>query len=163
MATHISPAPVFGIRYAETKDMDISQIAKLVRKDLRGEFGTPKNTGWKFSVRIERYSGGQSLDVTITACPVEFLNPTRIEAARRGDNCCQFDRHTDAGKLALGRAKAIVGQYNYDRSDSMTDYFDRRFYGSVRFGYDMEDAARETVAAGLDAARAIGRAFGQDI
>ncbi len=96
-----------GAKYETTKDLDIAEIAKLVRKDLKEAY--PR---YKFSVRIDRYSMGQSLDVVVS-------NTDLV-------------RHSDAADKLQHEVKEIVNAYNFDDSDSMTDYFHVAFYSGVR-------------------------------
>jgi hypothetical protein len=93
-----------GTKYEQTKDLDIAQIAKLVRQDIAAEVKAGLLPKVKYSVRISRYSMGQSLDVTIG----------------------------QADRSPIQRIEAIVFAYNYDGSDSQTDYFDNRFYTHIR-------------------------------
>lgn len=90
-----------GSKYEETKDLDIAEVAKLVRKDLAA-----LKLPVKPSVRISRYSGGQSLDVSV-----------------------KMERNPEVAK----KIRAILDSYNFDESDSQSDYFCVRFYGHVTF------------------------------
>ena len=93
---------IHGPKYELTKDLDVAEIAKLLRKDIKGRFPSIKS-----SVRIDRYSMGQSINVYLS----EF------------------------GKLEPHVVKSVVQDlmncYNFDDSDPMTDYFRVRFYGFV--------------------------------
>jgi len=99
-----------GSKYAETKDMDIAEIAKLVRKEIKEFYSEMK--GVKISVRIERYSMGQSMAIRISNTG--------------------FARRTTMNDQMRDELKKIVDQYNYDDIDSMTDYYNVRFHGDVR-------------------------------
>lgn len=92
-----------GSKYEETENLDIKEIAKLVRKDIKSAFPT-----FKFSVTIERYAMGQALHVV--------AKDTGI------------DRHTEEGKAFVQALRQITDQYNYDDSDTMQDYHHVRFY-----------------------------------
>lgn len=96
-----------GTKYQETKDLDITEIAKLVRADFKEAY-----PDYKFSVRIQRFSMGQSINI-------EVFN-TGIE-----------NRWEDEGRELQNKLKKIVDAYNYDDSDVMTDYFSTRFYSHV--------------------------------
>jgi hypothetical protein len=96
-----------GTKYEATKDLDIAEVAKLVRKDLKEAY--PR---YKFSVRIDRFSMGQSLDVVVSNSGLS--------------------RHSDAANGLERKVKEIVDAYNFDDSDSMTDYFHVAFYSGVR-------------------------------
>lgn len=97
---------IVGSKYEQVKDMDIKDIAKLVRKDLNEYF---KGQNYKISVRIERFSMGQAINV--------FLSNTGIE------NNIEAKRDT---KDAVQR---ILDQYDYDKSS--TDYSEVNFYHNV--------------------------------
>ena len=140
---------VRGAKHDATRSLDIAQIAALVRKDIadtqkRGDL--PK--AMKASVRIQRYSGGQSLDVRVTALPADFpmFSPTFLEHARAGGNRNDFtgywaDVQSDEVKDLISKLQAIRGAYNRDNSDSMTDYFDYRFGGNAEIDWRFRDTA----------------------
>ena len=48
------------------------------------------------------------------------------------------------------KLKAIANAFNYDKSDSMTDYYNTRFALHVRHDYDDEERDRATVREGLN-------------
>lgn len=120
-----------GNKHEATKTLDIKEIAALIRTDLvqaRMDGELPKGT--KFSVRIQRYSGGQSVNVTATV-------PARVRCT---DEETERGRAVHLPKPWLTRVavtceakiEAIIQAYNYDRSDLMCDHFDTRFYAHVR-------------------------------
>lgn len=94
-----------GSKFESVKGMDVKDIAKLIRAEL-------KELPYKTSVKIERYSMGRSInvDVYLPAYPThEEQDPIR-KAIR-----------------------AVTDQYNFDNSDPMTDYFSVNFYSNVSF------------------------------
>ncbi len=121
-----------GNNYELTRNMDIKELSKLVKKELSIEF--PE---WKFSVKIERFAGGQSMNVYIVDMP---YNPFSEEA----DAAYKADKHPDLHtnqRVELYNPKyladskkinKIIKQYNYDDSDSQTDYFDVRYYSHLK-------------------------------
>jgi len=109
----------YGDRYEATKDLRLKEIAKLVRKDLKAEFGPE----WKFSVRTRSYAGGQSLDVDVKTAPT----PLRSKWGEENGF------YTETGAKANEVIRSILDAYNYDGSDIMIDYFDVRFYSHVSF------------------------------
>ena len=111
-----------GIKHEARRD--ITDVAKLVRKDLKAKFGK----SWKFSVRVSRYSMGQSLNVDIKQAPCCLFR----KAERKG--CCQY---TDAAELALKTAQEILDSYNRQDIDVMTDYFNVDFFGHVQIGHEL--------------------------
>lgn len=98
-----------GAKYEEVENMDIKDIAKLVRKDIKEAF---PNTNYKFSVRIERFSMGRSLKV--------YVNNTGL-----------MPRSVQASTIE-SKIQEIVDQYNFDDSDWLSDYSHVNFYSSVR-------------------------------
>lgn len=93
-----------GSKYRDTYGMDIKEIAKLVRKDLKEAF-----PNYIFKVQIERYSMGQSLHIQV--------NGTGIK-----------ERFSEEARKLEEEIRALANEYNYDDSDIMTDYFNVRFY-----------------------------------
>lgn len=92
--------------------MNVRDIAKLIRKDLRAAM-----PAIKWSVRIERYSMGQSINVEGHTDVPLYVTGHELNAN---------------GKVLQDKAEAIVNAYNFDDSDSMNDYFNVNFYGGVR-------------------------------
>lgn len=135
------------------KYVDIKEIAKMVRKQLKKEF--PQ---CKFSVRIERYSGGQSMTVSLMEAP--------FAATTNGEDYLQLNHYklrsenyddrfndgvvTEKAWSAMRRAVELMNEHNWDNSDAMIDYFDVNFYMSVHIGkWDkpFQQTAQEEVAA----------------
>lgn len=140
---------VRGAKHEATKSLDITEIAKRMRADIKA-LNLAK--GFKFAVRTQRYSGGQSIDISITAVPEDF----RTMSEKAATWCKQFpnaehrmplsatDQHSEAYNELMGKLNRIHAAYNRDNSDSMVDYFDRRYYGSVgldwRISHDLRKA-----------------------
>ncbi len=144
-----------GSRLEMTKGMSRAEIAKLFRGDIkaataRGDL--PK--GLKVSVRTQEYSGGGSINVRVTAVPAGFgvLNLPRVYA----DFCTPHvysDRPMYSAQAAalLKKLDAMLQAYNFDDSDTMTDYFHVRFYGHAEFDSDVTSAERAALKAAFDA------------
>jgi hypothetical protein len=118
------------------RDADIKDIARSLRKQYRAEF-----PGFKFSVRISRFSGGQSIDVDIKSLPddVDLWNPDYakhlyIWGFHRGP--IPPSRYSEIVQAVRESAEAMLQSHNRDNSDSMSDYFDVKFYGHV--GVDVD-------------------------
>jgi hypothetical protein len=118
------------------KGQDLKDVAKKVRADLKAAFGK----GWKFGVRISRYSMGQSLSVDVKEAPVQF-----VELIDQADEYGRDWQALDTWKETEDKIAGIVEAYNRDDSDSMTDYFDVDFYKHV--------SVREAADAQLEALR----------
>lgn len=116
-----------GTKYEQTKQLDIAEVAKLVRADLKEAADKfPENT--KFSVTISRYSMGQSLDVRIQL-PAGTSVLDRERCFRDFANL-PVDGHiwmSDSVDAWVKAVEEIVNAYNYDDSDSQSDSFHYRF------------------------------------
>lgn len=118
----------YGNNYTETKDLDIAEIAKLVRKDIRAAIKKGDLPKIKVSVKISRYSGGQSLDVTVKEAPYEVMRGPTEEELSFGEDWKRLTKETLKVEAIL---EAIVKAYNFDGNDLQTDYFHVRFYSHV--------------------------------
>jgi hypothetical protein len=117
-------AHTIGSRYEETKDLDIAELAKIVRKDIAAAKETgdlPKNA--KYSVRIERYSMSQAINVSVT------INRS---ARKQYDplNPRSYGRNPEASAIVT-TIRGFLDSLNYDNSDPMTDYYCERFHTNV--------------------------------
>lgn len=157
-------ARVYGAKY--NRDLDIAEIAKALRADIKAGIANgelPK--GLETSVRIRRYSGGQSLDVTVTACPAfRCVNPewalATFEPTHPNFRSHEHRaRYTAEAESLLTRLNTMREAYNHDGSDLMADHFDVNFYGNVTLRRDdseVEEICQEWQAdAGSRAARAL--------
>jgi hypothetical protein len=130
-----------GSKYQATRDLDIAEIAKLVRKDIKAAQALgllPAEA--TFAVRIDRFSGGQSLDVTLTGMPDTW---TYVSPGLEPDYANYVPAHggyTDEAEAAIKTLRSIVFTYNYDGSDIQSDYFNVRFYGHVKIQDEREQA-----------------------
>jgi hypothetical protein len=130
--------------------LNIKEIAKRLRKEIKNMQKLGIYTGMKVSVRIERYSGGQSLNVTITKWDGQLHNPNWIAADQ--DDRHEYHRHTPKVLKALEVLKQLANQWNYDNSDSMVDYFDVNYYTHVKVDWELDRDDRIAEEAKLMAA-----------
>jgi len=132
--------------YGEKHDngMDIKDIAKAVRQDIKDAQKAKTLPQMKISVTIERYSGGQSLNLNIKEFPIQFINIYRMKLQTENSNVFvgnlpdehpAYELYTPLAKKALETLKSMVGSYNYDGSETMTDYFDVNFYSHIGFDW----------------------------
>lgn len=130
----------------ENKYMDLKDIAKEIRKNLKTEF--PKCT---FSVRIERYSMGQSLTMSLMKTPFEVFTEDRDTAGNiQNKEYAQLNQYQFSGEFnegisngtyltreawdVLKKASEIGNARNWDNSDPQTDYFDVNYYFNIHIG-----------------------------
>ena len=125
--------------------LDVKDIAKLVRKALKVEL-----PGFKFSVTIDRYSGGASIRVGLVDVPAYFVMAEYSEKAAAMYGESRAIVYSKALSEVLKKAEEIADRWNYDDSNSMVDYFSVNYYAfsSVKFGspaYEKEKADRRRV------------------
>jgi hypothetical protein len=129
------------------RNLDIKDIAKALRADVKKLQKMGLFAGMKVSVRIERYSMGQSLNVTITKWDGQLHNPEWI--AEDPNYRYEINRWAAPVSRAVKALEVLANQWNYDNSDAMTDYYDVNYYTSVSVCYELARAdrkAQETAA-----------------
>ena len=133
-----------GSKYHATEGMDVAELAKLVRADIRTAIknGELPRTARDYSVTIQRYSGGRSLNVTM-----KDADHLRVWTWTGYGWVYGL---TDEGKRIESVLTEIVQSYNYDDSDIMTDYFHVRFYSHVKIDYDYSKVPPEPVGTPYD-------------
>lgn len=130
-----------GKKYKATKNYSIKELAKLIKEELKIEFEGEA----EFSVTTGGGTTTSSIDVEIVDLQFNPYTADFLKALNDGQTIAAFneykrdgwnrspDRFNEQFYKLSEKAEKIMNQYNYDDSDSMTDYFDRRYYGGVRF------------------------------
>ena len=134
---------------------DINQIAKQTREALKAEFPT-----CKFSVTVQKYSGGRSMTIALMSGDFEALKDEGEAQLNRfqllsntfeqrtkqqivnnewveipeGYAICNGALLTHKAYNVMKRAAEIGNAENWDNSDIMTDYFDVNYYLDVQIG-----------------------------
>lgn len=138
--------------------LDTTQIAKRIREDIAEAAKRRALPRAKYSVRTAKYSMGSSITVTASKLPFRVLNPDAFKV-EPGASWITFDRANYRSRFTREaadverRLEAIVDAYHWDRSDSMTDYYNERFAKHVELVEDAEEWKR-IEAAKVAAARA---------
>jgi hypothetical protein len=172
-ASRYSPAycdpenEVKGSKYDATERLYGADLAKRIRQDIKEAQKAGRIAkGFKISVRTDTYAGGYSIDVRVTAVPEGFNYYTPERASWEK----QFGRNTRRDMPSVGERygrdaclslewvalrdalQSIHGAYNRDNSDSMVDYFDRRYYGDVSIDWQVlnEITARQVAESAGD-------------
>lgn len=138
-----------GSKYKETSNLSTTDIAKLVRSEINAKY--PKKKWYKVSVRSEYFAWGSAIEVSINATPFNGLTPEYQLALESQDwetfnkrertrAYWQQTRYTAEMCLFMDTLKNIQNQYNFDDSDSQTDYFHVNYYGGVQVSYDYRKA-----------------------
>lgn len=163
-----------GVKYAATEKLDVKDIAKLVRQDIASAVRAGALPDWKYSVRIERYSGGQSIRAYIVDTKgYPIMNPVKAYLRQVVPNFdALMDRDAEDKGMALGfsieqirpayssmvslalkKLQGFLDTYNRDCSDSMVDYFQVKFYGFAVVDWDAKKLIPdEAMAAAAQAA-----------
>jgi hypothetical protein len=117
-----------GTKYEATKELDIKEIAKLIRADIKAMIKTGELPAGKYAVTISRYSMGQSLTIRVTDLPF----PVRVEGYTINTP------HTRAKPWFTPEAvcleedlDAILQAYNQKETDWQSDYCNTHFFGHV--------------------------------
>lgn len=134
----------YGTHYDRDRDLDITDIAKIVRKRIRQ---SSELAGIKCSVRISRYSMGQSLSVRIKEAPFLVVNPARIkaDAENRMLEAHELPRHSSHVCDARRAIESIIADYNFGCSEPQTDYYHVNFHSNVDVDMSLERTHREWV------------------
>jgi hypothetical protein len=139
---------------------DVREIARLVRADIAAAIacGTLP-AGFETSVRISRFSMGQSLTVTVTRVPASFvvLSVARVRHELEHPYAPLPEhaafRHSEEARRVVAVLERIVAAYNRDRSDTQSDSFNVTFYGHVDFATAVEQASRAEIEAAIRGSR----------
>lgn len=119
-----------GSLYDSTKT--ITQVAKDVRSDIKkSQLSGYLPPDLTFSVTTHKFAGGASMRVSVRGLEDEQIYDRR-EEPDTGFSRNVYSPEADELRRRVG---GIIAARNYDRSDSMTDYFEVGFYSSV----DLED------------------------
>lgn len=121
----------------------MNEIAKAIRKEVADALPA----GFKVSVRQNNSTGSSAIRAEITAIPEgqQLLSTEYLSHLSENGESAAFSsqRYSPEVAKALEDIKRIADQYNYDNSDSMTDYFDVNFYFNVSVDYDLIAARKE--------------------
>lgn len=112
-----------GSKFVASQNMDIKEIAVLLRREIFEAVKSNNLPTGKYSVTIDRYAGGQSINIRIKE--FEFAVYEKSSQSNR--------TYTKVANLTLSALNKMLNAYNYDNSDPQRDYFDVRFYGHAQF------------------------------
>ena len=154
---NVASAPDYGSKYdSELRDgKDIAKVLRKTFKDAAKSGDIPKEV--KLSIR----SSYNSIDIDIKALPDsipvfsdEFIQWEVEKEDRWGSLPGNISRHSTEMQALTRFIKDHANAYNYDRSDTMTDYFDTNFYLSVRVDHDLESRVKKDAIAAYSAGKA---------
>lgn len=111
---------------------DVKETAKLIRADIKKAIKAGALPAIKTSVKIDRFSMGQAINVIVTESPVELMNLEGMEKLKASNYRLSLldvgGRHTEAGSKVLEVLQAIGAQYNVSRHHAQSDYYETDFY-----------------------------------
>lgn len=112
------------------RDLTLSDIAKLVRAQLKAQYPT-----CKFSVTTQHYSGGQSMDIKLMSAPFSVFKIESVRSHNPNEYYLQKDTViNEKGFEVLSFIKKTVDSYNFNDSDAQIDYFNVNFYSHIGIG-----------------------------
>jgi hypothetical protein len=141
-----------GSKYKKGVYVSIADLSKAVRADIKQAVKDKHLPQGKYSVTSKSYSGGRSQDIEIKAIAIQVVNIEFLSFKRDHPNDIhprEIGRYTAAASKALVILQAIQNQYNYNNSDSQSDYFDVNFYGHVKVAWELEQAEDHAFRAGV--------------
>ena len=103
---------IIGNKYEQVKNLDIKEIAKLIREDLK------QFKDCKLKVSISRYANGQSLWVRLKKCN----DPNKLKKEQN-----YMSISTDFYK----QIEDVINQYNFDKSHLQSDYYHVNFSSHI--------------------------------
>jgi hypothetical protein len=125
-----------GSKYDSTTYKTAAEIAKLIRADIRSAItkGDLPGAARNYSVRIENYSGGRSINVLAKGLPGAWReqDPSIDVISSYDDGRPLRPVLTNEGARIERLLQSFHDAYNYDHGDPMTDYFNVNYYGHAR-------------------------------
>ncbi|NUB25746.1 hypothetical protein [Azospirillum brasilense] len=130
------------------RDADRNKLIRAAFKEAEKAGTIPQSV--KVSVRSP-HAG--SVTVEIQAVPFLIPNPENVRWQEDNPHSvpaydAPFEAkewRTDAAQALRDILETIASQWRYDKSDSMTDYFDTNYYLHIRFSLELERAHKEWI------------------
>lgn len=148
---------VYGAKYESTRDMNRAELAKLIRADIKAAVVAGKLPKAKYSVTKKDFAGGGSINVSfsnVVEAGFCLFNLERLALDVSDPHTfTSMPRYSERATEITNVLEGIMGAYNFDGSDSQSDYFHVRFYGHAKVDWRWEAAERAAMIAGLAAAQ----------
>lgn len=140
-----------GTKYESTKGLSRAQIAKLIREDIKSAVKAGTLPKAKYYVRTREYAGGGSIDISfahVEEAGFQLFNVARIEHDMKNPHdFTTMPIYSDRAREITDALEAISGVYNFNDSDSQSDYFHVRFYGHAKVEWQWERDERKAFVA----------------
>lgn len=135
-----------GSNYQQAKDLSVVEIGKLIKKEFK------KLYPFKLSVTSQVYSGGCSIHAYITEFSGQMFTEEYLQYRTDPDAILNYElfqdycdrnflspvRFTPEVLKALDDLEEIGNSFNFDDSDSQTDYWSNHFYWFFGIGSRLE-------------------------
>ncbi len=128
-------AHTIGNKYQEVENLDIKDIAKKIRNNLK------KFNDCKFNVSISRFANGQSLRVILKSSS-NLNNFVLVQYESSPNNT---KPSLKMSKRLKNEIKSIVDQYNFDDSDYQSDYHHVNFFSHIGIDYKFEQSIENKI------------------
>ena len=140
----------------DLKRLGTKETAARIRADIKNLQKHKMLPAGKFSVTMDSFSGGSSIDVRVVDVDAVMFNVDRFAAEKREPHTFHdgIPWMTPEGDRIMALLKKVGGVYHRDESDIMTDYFNVNFYFNVSAG-GQEDKERSAFAATPAAVEAV--------
>lgn len=144
---------VYGIKY--NSKLSTKDIASIIRQEIKEEIKQGNLPKAKYSVRKDSYNAIR-VYISNVQSPKLMFNPHHILFQKENPsfytgNLPIFhearERYTPEGKRVLAKLETMLQAYNYDGSDSQSDYFNVNFYATVQFDWEWRDSQNEMILA----------------
>ena len=138
------------------KRLGTKETAARIRADIKNLQKFKLLPAGKFSVTMDSFSGGSSIDVRVLDVEATMFNTERFAAQKREPHTFHdgIPWMTPEGDRIMALLKKVGGVYHRDDSDIMSDYFNVNFYFNVSAG-GQEDKERSAFAATPAAVEAV--------
>jgi hypothetical protein len=133
-----------GDRYQ--KGRPIKDVAKDLRADIKAaqkDGRLPATLDVVVRCRAGRGLNRDDISVTIKYAPFAVFSPEWIADRLKGGSEAVL-RYSVPMRALITTLEGMINRYGYDRSDTMTDYFDCAFWSSVTVDSDLEKRARRS-------------------
>lgn len=124
-----TPNSWVGSNCPKDRFLPVKEVAGYIREYIKSD---PELRACKWSVTTDSSSGCQSLTVSLMAGPFEAFCEGFKEGYTQHVGCMKTV--TPEAFRVISKIKSFAQSFNYDDSDSMTDYFDRGFYDHYSIG-----------------------------
>ena len=117
----------------DLKRLGTKETAARIRADIKNLQKFKLLPAGKFSVTMDSFSGGSSIDVRVVDVEATMFNTERFAAEKREPHTFHdgIPWMTPEGDRIMALLKKVGGVYHRDESDIMTDYFNVNFYFAV--------------------------------